>query len=81
MNDRHIDEAYKDARPNKINGAYRVKIDLTKMKWCLAQSHPFAFGLHLYTSFDQVASIDVVPQPVECNRLPAEHDGFAIISS
>ncbi|CAF0957937.1 unnamed protein product [Adineta ricciae] len=78
VNDRPINKAYEDARPNKINGAFRVKIDLTKMKLCLAQGHPFAIGLQLYTSFDQVSSTSVVPQPAELNQLRPEHDGHVM---
>jgi hypothetical protein len=33
------------------------------MKSCLAQGFPFAFGLRLYSSFDQASKTGIVPMP------------------
>jgi hypothetical protein len=68
VNTRPSDEAYQAAKPHKITGALQVNIDLNEMKSCLAQGFPFAFGLKLYTSFDQASSTGVVPMPSTSDR-------------
>ena len=60
---RPIGEAYNQATHHKITEALQINIDLNEMKSCLAQQYPFAFGIKLYSSFDQAAQTGVVPMP------------------
>ncbi|CAF4072604.1 unnamed protein product [Adineta steineri] len=64
------DEAYEQAENHKINEALHVNIDLNEMKSCLAQGFPFAFGLKLYSSFDNAAKNGIVsiPNKLEQNQ-------------
>ncbi len=63
VNTRPNEQAYQEAERHKITEALQVDINLYEMKSCLAQGFPFAFGLKLYTSFDQAAKTGVVPMP------------------
>jgi len=63
VNTRPNQSAYQEAKNHKITEALRIDINLYEMKSCLAQGFPFAFGLRLYTSFDQAAKTGVVPMP------------------
>jgi hypothetical protein len=63
VNTRPNDQSYQEAQHHKITEALRVDTDLNEMKSCLAQGFPFAFGLKLYTSFDQASKTGVVPMP------------------
>ena len=63
VNTRPNAQSYDEAKRHKITEALRVNINLYEMKSCLAQGFPFAFGLKLYTSFDQARSTGVVPMP------------------
>ena len=63
VNTRPNDQAYQEAKRHKITEALRININLYEMKSCLAQGFPFAFGLKLYSSFDQAATTGVVPMP------------------
>jgi hypothetical protein len=74
VNVRPNDQAYQTAKPHKIIDALQVNIDLNEMKSCLAQGFPFAFGLKLYTSFDQATSNNgVVPMPSASDRGRQSH--------
>ncbi|CAF3993559.1 unnamed protein product [Adineta steineri] len=57
------DQAYQQAKPHKITQAFQINIDLHEMRSCLAHGFPFAFGLKLFSSFDQAARSGVVPTP------------------
>jgi hypothetical protein len=63
VNTRPNESAYQEAKHHTITEALRININLYEMKACLAQGFPFAFGLQLYTSFDQAAKTGVVPMP------------------
>lgn len=63
VNDVPPDEAYEEAKNNKIREAFIIDPTLLEMKGCLAQGFPFAFGLTLYVSFDQAKEKGVVPMP------------------
>jgi hypothetical protein len=63
VNRRPSKRAYDEAKHHKIIEAFRVNVNLSEMKSCLAQGFPFAFGLKLYKSFDQAANNGVVPMP------------------
>jgi hypothetical protein len=63
VNTRPNDQSYQEAQRHKITEALRVNINLSEMKSCLAQGFPFAFGLRLYSSFDQASKTGIVPMP------------------
>ncbi|CAF1445203.1 unnamed protein product [Rotaria sordida] len=63
VNMRPNDEAYQKAKPHKITEAFQINIDLHEMRSCLAYGFPFAFGLKLFSSFDQAARSGIVPMP------------------
>ncbi len=63
VNTRPNDSAYQEAQHHKITQAFRIDINLYEMKACLAQGFPFAFGLKLYSSFDQAAHTGIAPMP------------------
>ena len=63
VNKRPSKQAFHEAKHHKIIEAFRVDVNLSEMKSCLAQGFPFAFGLRLYKSFDQAANGGVVPMP------------------
>lgn len=73
VNERPSDEAFEKGSQHKIKQALQVKIDLNEMKSCLAQGFPFAFGLRLYTSFDQAAKTGIVSMPDETEQSRSEH--------
>jgi hypothetical protein len=63
VNSRPSEQSYTEAKRHRITEALRIDINLYEMKSCLAQGFPFAFGLRLYASFDEAATIGVVPMP------------------
>lgn len=73
VNERPSDEAYEAAKDHKITEALQVNIDLYEMKSCLAQGFPFAFGLKLFSSFDQATTTGVVPMPNTYERSRQAH--------
>ena len=79
VNTRPSDEAYQHAKHHRITQALQVNIDLNEMKSCLAQGFPFAFGLKLFSSFDQAASTGVVPMPNASDRA-RQSDGRSVLS-
>ena len=76
VNARPNDQAYREAERHKITEALRLNINLNEMKSCLAQGFPFAFGLKLYTSFDQAAKGGVVPMPNQWDIGRQSHGRF-----
>ncbi len=80
VNTRPSDEAYQAAKPHKITQALQVNIDVNEMKSCLAQGFPFAFGLRLFTSFDQASQTGVVPMP-SSSDIGRQSDGRWILYS
>jgi C1A family cysteine protease len=78
VNARPSDESYQQAKPHKISEALQVNIDLNEMKSCLAQGFPFAFGLKLFSSFDQAAHSGVVPMPSTSDR-GRQSDGRSLL--
>lgn len=73
VNKRPNAQAFSKGLKHKINQALHVKVDLNEMKSCLAQGFPFAFGLRLYTSFDQASHTGIVPMPSQDEQGRAEH--------
>ena len=65
-------KAYKEAANFRVEDAARVEIDLHTMQSCLAEGYPFAFGLQLFSSFQQAGSTGLVPMPDPDNE---KHDG------
>jgi len=55
--------AFEKGLQHRVHQALHVKIDLNEMKSCLAQGFPFAFGLRIFTSFDNAAKNGVVSIP------------------
>lgn len=66
------ENAYDEAARFLIEDAERIDIDLYAMKHCLAEGYPFAFGLQLFSSFDQAENKGRVPMPDPENE---EHYG------
>ena len=69
-------QAFVKGLQHRVHQALHVKIDLNEMKSCLAQGFPFAFGLRLYTTFDQASKTGVVPMPSEAEQGRSEHGRF-----
>jgi len=65
-------QAYAEAANFRVEDAARVEIDLHTMQSCLAEGYPFAFGLQLFSSFQQAGSTGLVPMPDPDNE---KHDG------
>ena len=65
-------QAYKEAANFIVEEAARVDVDLHAMQSCLADGYPFAFGLQLFSSFQQAGSNGLVPMPDPDNE---KHDG------
>ena len=65
-------QAYAEAANFRVEDADRVEIDLHTMQSCLAEGYPFAFGLQLFSSFQQAGSTGLVPMPDPDNE---KHDG------
>jgi hypothetical protein len=76
VNTRPNESAYQEAINHKITEALRIDINLHEMKSCLAQGFPFAFGLKLYTSFDQASKSGVVPMPKTWDNGRLSHARF-----
>jgi DNA segregation ATPase FtsK/SpoIIIE-like protein len=72
IHDQPGDRAYQEAAKFKIKNAYRVEVDLQAMRSSLAKGYPFAFGLQLFSSFQQAGSNGLVPMPDPDNE---SHDG------
>jgi C1A family cysteine protease len=53
---------YEDALNNRIGAYYQLDRDLTQMKACLSEGHPFIFGFSAYDSA-QVAPNGNIPMP------------------
>ncbi|KAM3108861.1 C1 family peptidase [Phormidesmis sp. 146-33] len=70
--DQPSDRAYQEAANFRIENAYRVEVDLQAMRSSLAKGYPFAFGLQLFSSFQQAGSNGLVPMPDPDNE---SHDG------
>ncbi len=64
--------AYQEAANFIVEEAARVEIDLHAMRECLSEGYPFAFGLQLFSSFQQAGSTGLVPMPDPDNE---KHDG------
>ena len=79
VNTRPNDQAYQEAQRHKITEALQIDINLHEMKSCLAQGFPFAFGLKLYSSFDQAATTGVVPMPNTGDN-GRQSDGRSVLS-
>ncbi|PSB17248.1 peptidase C1 [Phormidesmis priestleyi ULC007] len=65
-------QAYAEAANFIVEEAARVDVDLHAMQSCLADGYPFAFGLQLFSSFQQAGSDGLVPMPDPDNE---KHDG------
>jgi C1A family cysteine protease len=78
VNQKPSDEAYAEAPPYKISEAFQVNVDLTEMKKCLAQGFPFAFGLVLYPSYNNVQSDGIVPMPGSDEETEGGHCQLAV---
>ena len=63
VNARPNNQAYQESAHHKITEAFQIDINLYEMKSCLAQGFPFAFGLRLYSSFDEAEKTGIVPMP------------------
>ncbi len=71
---------YLEALQYRIDKYYSLDQDLAQMKACLAEKHPFVFGLSLYDSFysDSVKQTGVVPMPQNEERLRTGHAGVVV---
>ncbi len=65
-------QAYEEAANFRVEDAARVEIDRHTMQSCLSEGYPFAFGLQLFSSFQQAGSTGLVPMPDPDNE---KHDG------
>ncbi|MEH2060531.1 MAG: C1 family peptidase, partial [Nostoc sp.] len=57
------EQAYEEAESFLIDDAERIDLDLYAMRHCLAEGYPFAFGLQLFSSFEQAKDTGRVPIP------------------
>ncbi len=65
-------DAYDEASNFLVEDAYRVDIDLDKMRSCLAEGYPFTFGLELFSSFQKAGANGLIPMPDADSE---QHDG------
>ena len=80
VNVRPNSQAYNEAKQHRITEALRVDINLEEMKSCLAQGFPFAFGLQLFSSFDQARKTGVVPKPNSWDQSRQSHGSHAMLA-
>ena len=80
VNTRPNNQAYNEAKQHKITEALRIDINLQEMKACLAQGFPFAFGLRLFSTFDQGRQTGVVPMPSYADRSRQSHGSHALLA-
>ena len=73
------DEAFIVAERCVITEALSIQPNLKEMKICLAQGHPFVFGLNLFPSFNNAESKGVVPMPRSNEARREEHGRFDIL--
>jgi hypothetical protein len=73
MNQCPYDEAYQQADQLRISDALQIDVDLHQMKSCLAQGFPFAFGLNLFTTFDNASKNGIVPMPNSAEQSRQSH--------
>ncbi|CAF1035122.1 unnamed protein product [Rotaria magnacalcarata] len=59
---------------HKSKEAFKINIDLTEMKSCLAQGFLFAFGVRLFNSFDKAITTGVEPMPNDDEPSRTEHN-------
>ncbi len=67
--------AYNSAVPHRISQYMRINQFANDMKSCLADGHPFVFGIAVYESFEseEVAKTGVVPMPGKNERMLGGH--------
>jgi len=65
-------DAYDEASNFLVEDAYRVDLDLDKMRSCLAEGYPFTFGLELFSSFQKAGANGLIPMP---DADAEQHDG------
>lgn len=64
VNKKPLRNCYEEAKAYRVTEGTQVKADLDEMKACLAQGHPFVFGLMLFESFSDAETNDGrVPMP------------------
>ncbi|CAF1092819.1 unnamed protein product [Adineta steineri] len=65
VNAKPSSHCYEEARKYPITDAMSLRLDLNEMKTCLAEGYPFAFGLYVYQSFMQFATLNkgYIPMP------------------
>ncbi|CAF1251796.1 unnamed protein product [Adineta steineri] len=80
VNKKPNDHAYEQAKNHKITDAFKLNFDLNEMKTCLAQGFPFAFGIHLYKSFNKATTCGVVPQPTADEQARDKHASHAMLA-
>jgi C1A family cysteine protease len=82
INEKPPDHCYEEASQYRISKAMKINVDLNEMKACLAQSYPFAFGLHLFEPFNQSETNGgMVPKPsADSEAQNHEHEWHAMLA-
>lgn len=52
VNTKPPEKCYSEGRNYRVLSSMSINLDLNEMKACLAEEYPFAFGLHIYDSFE-----------------------------
>ncbi|CAF3367207.1 unnamed protein product [Rotaria sp. Silwood2] len=74
-------QCYSRAKNYCITDAMQVPANLTKMKACLADGYPFAFGLELFQSFQRAGSNKGrVPMPSSFESQMNHHGWHAMLA-
>jgi len=72
-------DAYEEAQNYLVDDAHEIPINLTAMKSCLADGHPFAFGLVLFNSFGKAEKNGRVPMPNLDEQVRDTHGRHAML--
>ncbi|CAF4346271.1 unnamed protein product [Rotaria sp. Silwood2] len=75
-------QCYEEGRKYRIVDAMSINPDLNEMKACLAEGYPFAFGLHIFESFNQAQQNEGrVPMPKpDLEMQHAQHGWHAMLA-
>jgi C1A family cysteine protease len=68
---------YANALKYKAVSYYRIDHDLGQMKGCLAEGHPFVFGISIYWNFPTKSTTGVIPMPGDA---ASAHDGHVMLA-
>ncbi|CAF3560752.1 unnamed protein product [Rotaria sp. Silwood1] len=80
VNKRPPDEAFEAAKNYTILDELKVNVDLTEMKKCLAEGHPFIFGIRTFQLDKRAKKNGIVPMPKPGDVSSGMHSRHAMLA-